>query len=228
MTEARWLAWTDPRPMLEYLRGKASDRKMRLFAVAVVRSVWNDIKSPRSRKAVETAERFADGKASRRALDRAYFDAYAAQEIADAALTRLDASEVTDRVMDAMRFRHAATLTAAPTAADGAILCAGIVSCTVFGTYPEAQPALRFQAGLVRDIFGNPFRPVTFDRPRQTRHVTALAATIYGGRAFDRLPILADALEEAGCDNADILSHCRGPGQHVRGCWVVDLVTGRA
>jgi hypothetical protein len=52
-------------------------------------------------------------------------------------------------------------------------------------------------------------------------------ATIYGERAFDRLPILADALEEAGCDNADILSHCQGPGAHVRGCWVVDLVTGR-
>ena len=55
-----------------------------------------------------------------------------------------------------------------------------------------------------------------------------VAATIYDDRAFDRLPILADALEDAGCDDHDILAHCRGPGPHVRGCWVVDLVLGKS
>jgi hypothetical protein len=83
------------------------------------------------------------------------------------------------------------------------------------------------QAGVIRCIFGNPFRPVTIDPCWSTRTVTALAQAIYTDRAFDRLPILADALEDAGCTAADILAHCRGSGEHVRGCWVVDLLTGR-
>src|SRR5262249_18032232 len=80
------------------------------------------------------------------------------------------------------------------------------------------------QAGLLRDISGNPFRPVTINPAWRTSNVTALAQAIYTDRAFDRMPILADALEDAGCDNASILNHCRQPGEHVRGCWVVDLV----
>jgi hypothetical protein len=83
------------------------------------------------------------------------------------------------------------------------------------------------QCGLLRDIFGNPFRPVAVDPAWRTSNVTVLAQAIYDDRAFDRLPILADALEDAGCDNADILNHCRQPGEHVRGCWVVDLLLGK-
>ena len=73
----------------------------------------------------------------------------------------------------------------------------------------------------------NPFRPVTIDRSLLTTTVVKLAQQIYAKRTFDRLPSLADTLEEAGCDNAKLLSHCRGPGPHVRGCWVVDLVLGK-
>jgi len=80
----------------------------------------------------------------------------------------------------------------------------------------------------IRDIFGNPFRPVTLDSRWQTETVVALAAGIYAERAFDRMPILADALEDAGCDHADILTHCRSDGPHVRGCWVVDLLLGKS
>jgi hypothetical protein len=79
----------------------------------------------------------------------------------------------------------------------------------------------------LRDIFGNPFRPVTADPRWLTSTAVALARTIYTDRAFDRLPILADALEDMGCDNADVLTHCRGDGPHVRGCWVTDLVLGK-
>lgn len=79
----------------------------------------------------------------------------------------------------------------------------------------------------LHDIFGNPFHPVTVDPHWRTDTAVALATGIYAGRAFDRMPILADALEEAGCDNADMLAHCRSDGPHVRGCWVVDLVLGR-
>lgn len=78
-----------------------------------------------------------------------------------------------------------------------------------------------------RDIFGNPFRPPVFDADWRSETATALATGIYEGRAFDRMPILADALEDAGCDNAEILAHCRGDGAHVRGCWTVDLVLGK-
>jgi hypothetical protein len=85
----------------------------------------------------------------------------------------------------------------------------------------------RLQADFLRDIFGNPFRPVTLDPAWATTTVKHLAQAIYTDPAFDRLPILADALEEAGCTDADILNHCRGPGPHVRGCWVVDLLLGK-
>jgi hypothetical protein len=83
------------------------------------------------------------------------------------------------------------------------------------------------QVGLVACIFGNPFRPITADAAWLTPTAVSLAQAIYDDRAFDRLPILADALEDAGCDNADLLNHCRLPGEHVRGCWPVDLLSGK-
>jgi hypothetical protein len=87
------------------------------------------------------------------------------------------------------------------------------------------------QAALLCDVFGNPFRPVDSDCDWLTWNdgtIPKLAGAIYDDRRFDELPILADALEEAGCDSADILGHLRGPGPHVRGCWAVDLLLGKA
>ena len=82
------------------------------------------------------------------------------------------------------------------------------------------------QATILRDLFGPlPFRSVSLRCSSLTAR--SLAESIYDDRAFDRLPILADALEDAGCTNRDILDHCRQPGEHVRGCWVVDLVLGK-
>ncbi|OWK43678.1 hypothetical protein FRUB_03277 [Fimbriiglobus ruber] len=83
------------------------------------------------------------------------------------------------------------------------------------------------QSTLARDIFGNPFRPAPLDPAWQTSTVLSLAEGIYADRAFDRLPILADALEESGCDNTDLLNHCRSEGPHARGCWAVDLLLGK-
>ncbi len=80
------------------------------------------------------------------------------------------------------------------------------------------------QIGAVRDIFGNPFRSVTLDPRWLTSTVLDLARTIYEERVFERLPILADALMDAGCDSEEIINHCRSEGPHVRGCWVVDLL----
>jgi hypothetical protein len=86
------------------------------------------------------------------------------------------------------------------------------------------------QAILLRDIFGNPFRPVALDPAWLAWNggtVRKMAEAIYDDRAFDRLPILADALEEAGCTDRDILDHCRWGGDHVRGCWAIDLLLGK-
>jgi hypothetical protein len=88
--------------------------------------------------------------------------------------------------------------------------------------------AEEIQVNLLRDIFGNHFRPITLSPSWLTSTVHALASGVYEEHAFDRMPILADALQDAGCDNDDVLTHCRQPGEHARGCWVVDLLTGRS
>jgi hypothetical protein len=94
-------------------------------------------------------------------------------------------------------------------------------------SHPWQQAEADQQARLFRDIFGNPFHPATIDPAWLSSTVVSLAAGIYTDRAFDRLPILADALTDAGCDSADVIDHCRRPGPHARGCWVVDLLLGK-
>lgn len=103
------------------------------------------------------------------------------------------------------------------------LICTGLFPDLYWDNSPEGC----VQASTLRDIFANPFSPVTIDSAWPTWNdgtVRRIAESIYEERAFDRMPILADALEDAGCDNTDILSHCRYLGPHVRGCWVVDLV----
>jgi hypothetical protein len=81
---------------------------------------------------------------------------------------------------------------------------------------------------LLRDIFGNPFRPVPFSPKWATDTAVSLARTMYESRDFSAMPILADAFQDAGCDSEDILNHCRDVNAtHVRGCWVVDRVLGK-
>jgi hypothetical protein len=89
---------------------------------------------------------------------------------------------------------------------------------------PKAAP---MQAALLREVFGNPFRPVAPEPSWLTSDVLALARGIYEEKAFDRMPILADALQDAGCANEDVLNHCRSEQTHVRGCWVLDLLLGK-
>ena len=91
---------------------------------------------------------------------------------------------------------------------------------------PSGRPC-QSQADLVRDLVGNPFRPIAVDTRWRTADVIGLARAVYEDRAFERMPLLADALMDAGCDDEQVLGHCRGDGPHVRGCWVVDLVLGK-
>jgi hypothetical protein len=90
-----------------------------------------------------------------------------------------------------------------------------------------SEDELAVQTALLRDIFGNPFHSVVLDSAWLTQDVVNLAQSVYSGQGFNALPILADALEEAGCTDAGIFSHCRQPGPHVRGCWVIDLLLGK-
>jgi hypothetical protein len=108
---------------------------------------------------------------------------------------------------------------------DAALAVAYLRSTGYGGANAGGDPHERaMHCALLRDIVGNPYRPATLDPAWLTPKVTALATSIYNDRAFDRMPILADALEDAGCDNSHVLEHCRGPGLHCRGCWVVDLI----
>jgi hypothetical protein len=92
---------------------------------------------------------------------------------------------------------------------------------------PEITVSKEMLIAHLRDVFGNPFQPVAFDPAWRTSTAIALAQQMYDSRDFSLMPILADALEDAGCDSDDVLAHCRGDGPHVRGCWVVDLVLGK-
>jgi hypothetical protein len=111
-------------------------------------------------------------------------------------------------------------------------VCYGVIPNDLWGAaaslWAISQTEKEPHSNILRDVFGNVFRPVTLNPTWLTSNVLTLAQEIYDNRSFDRLPSLADVLEEApGCDNPEILAHCRGPGPHVRGCWALDLVLGK-
>ncbi len=218
MTEAEWLATTDPTPMLEFLRGKTSGRKLRLLGVAIARESWDRLQDDRSRQAVEVAEGFADGEANASDLEAA------SDAACDARDEQWDRWPRNDEQLDLSEIARA---TASPSLWDWFNRPHPLANYHRPSVdYPFWRP-LPAHCGLIRDIFGNPFRPIALDPSWRTEAVAALAEGIYADKAFERMPVLADALEDAGCSHEDILSHCRGDGPHVKGCWVVDLLTGR-
>jgi len=223
MSEAEWMACTEPMPMLELLRGKASDRKLRLFACACCRGIWHLLTQEGSQRAVEVAERFVDGLAGAEELIRARDEAskmrFTARSIAWAAAWVVAREPGRDMI-------QAARQTAGVSAS--AVAWAAIENAEYQDIDRLENDALKGeqkkQVSLLLDIFGNPFRPVTLDPAWKTPKVLALAQSVYAKPAFERLPILADNLEEAGCSDTQVLAHCRQLGAHVRGCWVVDSI----
>jgi hypothetical protein len=217
MTEAEWLDCTDLQKMLEFLRGKASDRKLRLFAVAETRRVWHLLTDVRSREAVHVAERYADGRATLEDRLNAVRAAHAAK---DAAAHECPGSPA--YVAARMAYHAASCINGDAAAANAALDASKTFSITNCKNVEKVH--------LVSCLFGNPFRPVTLEQSWLSWNegtVVKLAQTIFSDRAFDRLPIVADALEEAGCHDANILAHCRGPGPHVLGCFVLDAFLGK-
>jgi hypothetical protein len=216
MTEQEWLSCTDPDLMLNFLRGKVSDRKLRLLTVSSGRRVWGLLNEP-SRRAIEIGERYADGSAGKKELTNARSAVRACDDTHIAWHSVREAIWTSAKqAMQISAWRATATK-----------IGIGKHIGWMMGDYTGERTK---QTNLLRDIFGNPFRSVTLHPAVLAWNdgtITKLAQAIYDDRAFDHLPILADALEEAGCTNTDILNHCRQPGEHVRGCWVVDLLLGK-
>jgi hypothetical protein len=193
---------------------KASDRKLRLFAVACCRRIQPHLSDQNGvERRLEIAERYADGFASEEELQTAQFP-----------------SRHGDVSFE--RFGYHAALDNAHLAALGSrSACEAVVDFGV-AKPPTLDPKCRTerdaQCALLREIFGNPFRPIIFDPAWRTSDVMLLARGIYEEKAFAFMPILADALQDAGCDSADILTHLRDShATHVRGCWALDLVLGK-
>lgn len=213
MTEAEWLTIPDPQRLSLYLAETASARKLRLLAAACCRRLlaWN--KQSRALEALRRVEQFADGQLASSTMEKWSREMWRAMGsrgraqyvICWAVSVACDPRQSPEFVNDWQAMVRLAV-----------------------DFRPELLQGLPTLVRVtLHEIFGNPFRSVTLDPSWLTPTVTGLALAIYDERSFDCMPILADALEEAGCANADMLQHCRQPGEHVRGCWVIDQLLGK-
>src|SRR5262245_29253132 len=214
----KWTTSNDPLWMLEFLQGKVSNRKLKLFAVACCRRSRDFNTDMGYRNVVDLEEKEADGFA-----------------IADDFRIAVEPDVPSGNNFDVQLVPSVLlsnSLEAAKDAVTEAVESAAwniAYSSGFWHSIRDNEQATL--ATLLRDIVGNPLLPLLgIDSSWLAWNegtILKLARRIYDERAFDDLPILADALEDAGCDNADILAHCRGPGPHVCGCWVVDLLLAK-
>ena len=229
MTEADWDRCTDPAAMLAFLQqaGRASDRKLRLWACACVRRVWPLLPQGVTHEAVRLAEEFADGRATSRDLGRVrkpgripflHPSNFVALSLAPLLLPDLSAQATSDMAEAITRFVGWECRGGRP---------------VEYVIHVEAVQAERqAQATLLHDLFGNPFRrPGALAPSLLTPAILALARSAYDERHLPegtldprRLAALADALAAAGCTDAGLLGHLRSAGPHVRGCWALDTV----
>jgi len=218
MTAEEWLQSNQVRVMAGLLDPHRFDRKLRLFAAACCRVAWPNL-VPEFRRVVEASEDYADGRVSLADLRRAYDTTFECTVSAERHAVQSAAG------INCASWWASANLylTAAHRIAEMVVNPADRVR----GAVHIVERNLTSFADFLRDVVGNPFRPVTFDPRWRTADTLGLARAIYDERAFDRMPILADALMDAGCADEQVLGHCRGDGPHVRGCWVVDLVLGK-
>ena len=221
MTEEEWFAWRDPREVVQRLLADIrapiaaafTHRKMVLFGAACCRRVEDRWKDERVCTAVEAAERHCDARTNE---DRQLIKPVRL-------LIREDrewASSEPGRLAKAVCGRSGWSV---------ALECSWEASFLFGGATLWTEHERGTQMSLLRDIIGNPFRSTRGSPKWRTETAVLLAAQMYESRDFSAMPILADALQDAGCDSDDIFSHCRDANQvHVRGCWVVDLVLGKS
>lgn len=224
--EREWLAETDPNPMLSCFHGKVSDRKLRLFIANYCRRIWHLFQDERCRKAIEVAERFADGQVSDEELLQVYVEMWTIQSHS---LCPAREATVADSCRRAVRSSGRITPRIVGIAAER--LARAVAEGTGESERGAWEAERRVQVDTLRDIFGNPFRPVVFDPRWTTPTVTSLAQAAYAERLLPsgqldvvRLAVLGDALEDAGCTDPEVLGHLRSPGPHFRGCWPLDLL----
>jgi hypothetical protein len=200
MTEQEWLESTQAYQVLIYIRQSASLRKLRLVAAAYARWLQSQPGYEHARPCADVIEEVADEPKSWAELEPRLWQLPGSTWELSHTLIRED---VVGRAVSKMVF----------------------VAESVLAEHSEsAEVVHQVMIGLVHEVFGNPFRPVSLDPIWQTSTVKSIARAIYEEYGFDRMPILADALEDAGCDDTDILNHCRSEGPHTRGCWVIDLL----
>jgi hypothetical protein len=247
MTEAEWLDARSPEPMFDHLNGTEPPirmRRFRLFSLACCTRMRRCFTEPRLQSALTFAERHADrGVRAKRGRAELALDVDRLYREVDAERDRLMGDQRTPRFCQVLILIGSclATQRLLRPSHDHRYhpLWEIVADSTAWELMLEMDPAhpplwqpgrdlveRAAQADLLRDVFGNPFRTVALDSRWRSEAVRLLADGIQADRAYDRLPILADALEEAGCDNAELLAHCRGPGPHVFGCWALDLVRG--
>jgi hypothetical protein len=228
VTEQEWLAGTDPQEMLEFLRGKASDRKFRLYLCESYRTMPSGRLPENIRKAILVMERYAEGLACRKELLDARSRAWES-------VIRFAEQQCRSRLgATSEDLLHHARLAAIARGTSPDI--DGIVGLAI----PQLLQLIErpHQLSLLHDIFGNPFRPVVISPAVLAWNggtVVRLAQAAYDERQMPagtldsgRLAVLADALEEAGCSDERVLRHLRSSGKHYRGCFVVDLLLGKA
>ncbi len=229
MSEEKWLdKESDPYWLIGELRGtslprtKVGRRKLRLFACGCCRLIWSHLSDARLKAAVAAAERFADGSGTATELEAV---GTAAHNTIARNSRGFGEDDPDAQLHTAIEMVTSATAAKPLSAALGMTM----FPFPLAGYRGQPKEANRLMCDLLRDIFGNPFRPVTFTPSWRTDTAVSLARIMYESREFSAMPVLADALQDAGCDNADVLEHCRDVNQsHVRGCWVVDLVLDRA
>ncbi len=224
MTEAEWLALEDLPYLIKDRRRAGLTRELRLLACACARRAWGRLPEGVAREAVEVAERFADGTIGRPELD-------AIQRLAQTAWGQACLGMVGTLLMG--------VAVASPDASAAALYVTNHAPAVCVPAGTAARRALMSaeraaQRVLFHCVFNNPFRPATLAPASLRPEARSIAQAAYEERELPsghldtaRLAILADALEEAGCADDDILGHLRSAGPHVRGCWAVDLVLGR-
>ena len=216
LDEHKWDASKSPNEMFETILrlNGTSLRKLQLWSCACLRRILPLLVTEKCRRPIEVMERFIEGRAHRNELVEA---ARGAENVRKGSqIARRAICEASRMFTAGLSFPPSNISEAAAAAVDES------TGVTSFGLVEREK-----QASLLRDILGNPFRPVTLDPRWLTSNVIDLAQAIYQERAFEKMPILADALMDAGCDSDEMLKHCRCDSLHVRGCWVVDLLIGK-
>jgi hypothetical protein len=227
LPEREWLNYHEhPDSMLyDELPNPISERKERLLITAFFRRAWHLITDVRVRRAIEVAERYADGQATPDELRSA---CATLEAFNDAFQNPAMWHGVVGFAFIASDPRASATDAAYVAAENIGRQAARAVDPDSDEVDEHALAIERAaQCALARELLGNPFRVIVFEPSWRTSTVVALARQMYEARDFSAMPILADALQDAGCDNEDILDHCRAEQTHVRGCWVVDVVLGK-